>query len=186
MLPFGDTARNVEQGCDVTGGIARSGEVMPIVFKAIMPHGDELLPFTPADSGLEILRSSMWAIGQSLRACEPDLVLIATGSELQLVAGAYRVLSGEGRRVRVVSMPSIELFKAQPKEYRDAVLPPGCRRRLAVEAAVAQPWWEFVGLDGGVVAMESFGASAPAEALFEKFGFTVDRVAERARTLLGR
>ncbi len=84
MLPFGDTARNVEQGCDVTGGIARSGEVMPIVFKAIMPHGDELLPFTPADSGLEILRSSMWAIGQSLRACEPDLVLIASPHHLRI------------------------------------------------------------------------------------------------------
>ncbi len=116
----------------------------------------------------------------------PDLILLSSGSELQWAVAAQRVLSGEGLRVRVVSVPSIELFKAQPKEYRDEVLPPACRRRLAVEAAVAQPWWEFVGLDGDVISMERFGASAPAEHLFRAFGFTADNVVARARALLQR
>ena len=114
----------------------------------------------------------------------PDLILIGTGSELQLAVAAGERLVADGVRVRVVSMPSMELFKAHPKEYRDTVLPSACRRRLAVEAAVAQPWWQFVGLDGDVVSLERFGASAPAEDLFRAFGFTADQVVERARRLL--
>ena len=116
----------------------------------------------------------------------PDLVLLSSGSELQWAVAAQRALSGEGLAVRVVSVPSIELFKAQSKEYRDGVLPPACRRRLAVEAAVAQPWWEFVGLDGDVISVERFGASAPAEELFRTLGFTADNVVARARALLRR
>ncbi len=113
----------------------------------------------------------------------PDLILLGTGSELQLVVEAGRRLAAAGRRVRVVSVPSCELFKAQAKEYRESVLPPACRRRLAVEAGAGQSWWQFVGLDGDVLSLEHFGASAPAERLAAEFGFTVDGVVARARAL---
>ncbi len=113
----------------------------------------------------------------------PDAILIGTGSELQLALEAGRRLQAEGRAARVVSMPCMELFKAQPEEYREAVLPGACRRRIAVEAGAGQSWWQFVGLDGDVVSLERFGASAPAEQLFARFGFSPEAVLERARAL---
>jgi transketolase len=113
----------------------------------------------------------------------PEILLLASGSEVPLALEAGRRLQAEGRRAAVVSMPCLELFKAQPEEYRESVLPKACRRRLAVEAAAGQSWWQFVGLDGDVVSMERFGASAPAEELLRRFGFTVEGVLERARAL---
>ncbi len=116
----------------------------------------------------------------------PDVVLMASGSELSLVLEARERLGTKGVRTRVVSMPSLELFAAQPQAYRDEVLPPGVATRLAVEAAHPQPWYRWVGNAGDVLGIERFGASAPASRLFEVYGFTVDRVVERVRGLLRR
>lgn len=113
----------------------------------------------------------------------PDLLLIATGSEVGLAMEAATRLEAEGRRVRVVSMPCAEVFDAQPAEYREAVLPRALRARVAVEAAHVDYWAKYVGLDGAVVGMRSFGASAPAEQLYRHFGITTDRVVELARAL---
>jgi len=105
-----------------------------------------------------------------------DAIVIATGSEVDLAMQAMRVLAGEGVAVRVVSMPCADVFDAQPIEYRESVLPSWCRRRVAVEAGVTGYWRKYVGLDGAVVGIDTFGASAPAEALFKHFGFTVEHV----------
>ena len=96
---------------------------------------------------------------------------------------AKALLEAEGKHIRVVSMPCMELFEAQPKEYREAVLPGAVRRRVAVEAGSTFGWERYTGLDGVVAGMKSFGASAPAAQLFEKFGFTPERVAEEVRAL---
>ncbi|RME75480.1 MAG: transketolase [Planctomycetota bacterium] len=125
--------------------------------------------------------------GYVVRACEgePDLVLIGTGSELQLCLGAVEPLESEGWRVRVVSLPCFERFFAQPPDYVASVLGRPELPRLAVEAGVSQPWWRIVGPAGRVIAQERFGASAPWKALAEHFGFTVQRVVLEARELLG-
>ena len=126
--------------------------------------------------------------GYILRDCEgiPEAILMATGSEVQLAVEAAERLSGEGLRVRVVSMPSTSLFDAQPAAYREQVLPAAVRVRVAVEAASIDFWRKYVGLDGAVVGMNTFGASAPGDVLFRHFGFTVDHVADTVRTLLGK
>ena len=115
--------------------------------------------------------------------CKGDLILIASGSEVSLALGAATELRKEGLKVRVVSMPSFELFESQDKEYRDKVLPPSIRRRLSIEAASTDGWHRYVGLDGEAVGMNSFGASAPSGALFERFGFTVDNIVAKAKGL---
>jgi transketolase len=115
---------------------------------------------------------------------KPDLVLIGTGSELSLVVGARQKLLERKIAVRVVSMPSWELFEMQPKDYRDAVLPPALHPRLAVEAGLPQGWHRYVGDDGDMLGVERFGASAPGNVVLEKFGFTVEHVVERSLALL--
>lgn len=115
----------------------------------------------------------------------PDLILIGTGSEVSLVIGARDKLAERNIQARVVSMPSWELFDAQPREYRDSIVPPSIRARLAVEAGLSQGWHRYVG-DGDVIGVDRFGASAPGNVVMEKFGFTVDHVVERALALLGR
>ena len=114
----------------------------------------------------------------------PELILMASGSEVGLIVEAAEVLRGEGVAVRVVSMPSWELFAAQPPSYRDAVLPPGVTKRLAVEAGVSLGWERYVGLEGRVLGLDRFGASAPGAVVFEKLGFTVENVLHHARALL--
>jgi transketolase len=114
----------------------------------------------------------------------PDVVLLATGSEVQLCLGAAEQLAAEGVTARVVSMPCWERFAAQDASYRDEVLPPSVRARVAVEAAAPFGWERWVGDAGRTIGMERFGASAPAEVLFEQFGFTPDRVATVAREVL--
>jgi transketolase len=109
--------------------------------------------------------------------------VIATGSEVALATDAAKALAEKGRRVRVVSMPCTDLFDRQPKAYRDSVLPPGVPR-VAIEAGVRDGWWRYVGLDGAVIGMTSFGASAPAKLLFEHFGFTRDNVIRTVEGLL--
>ena len=116
----------------------------------------------------------------------PDLVLIASGSEVGLVTAAAETLGRQGVKVRCVSMPSWDLFDAQPQAYRDSVLPPAVTKRLAVEAGATLGWQRYVGQDGDVLGIDHFGASAPAKVLLDKFGFTVDNVVARARTLLDR
>lgn len=114
----------------------------------------------------------------------PALILIATGSEVQLAMGAAQALAAEGIPARVVSMPCVEAFREQDSQYRDAVLPPAVTARLAVEAGVPDPWYEFVGTSGAVVGMRRFGESGPAGELFRHFGFSVDNVVEQARKLV--
>jgi transketolase len=115
----------------------------------------------------------------------PELILIATGSEVALVVAAQAALVKEGVRARVVSMPSWELFETQPREYRDTVLPPGLRRRLAVEAGASFGWERWVGDEGETLTLDRFGASAPGEVTMRELGFTVEAVLARARALLG-
>jgi transketolase len=113
-----------------------------------------------------------------------ELILIATGSELQLAMGAAEALEREGHPVRVVSLPCWELFEAQDRVYRDSVLPPSVHKRLAIETGASLGWERWVGSDGAILGLDHFGASAPAPVIFEKFGFTVDRVTEVARGVL--
>jgi transketolase len=112
----------------------------------------------------------------------PEIVLIATGSEVGLAADAAKLLTSEGRKVRVVSIPCTSAFDAQDAAYRASVLPAGTRR-VAIEAGAKDTWWRYVGLDGAVIGMETFGASAPAKKLFEHFGFTAANVAKVAAGL---
>ncbi len=113
-------------------------------------------------------------------AGKPALVLIGSGSEVELVLGAYERLSAAGIATRAVSMPSMELFARQPQAYRDAVIPPGVGARLAVEAASPQPWYRWVGDRGVVLAIERFGASAPYQRIYQELGLTVENVVLRA------
>ncbi|HVF16843.1 MAG TPA: transketolase C-terminal domain-containing protein, partial [Steroidobacteraceae bacterium] len=114
----------------------------------------------------------------------PQVILIATGSEVALAIEAAKVLEQQGKRVRVVSMPSTNVFDAQDGSYREAVLPPAIECRVAIEAAAPETWWRYVGTKGAVVAMHSFGASAPAKDLFKHFGFTVENVVKVVESIL--
>ena len=122
-----------------------------------------------------------------LRDCEgtPDILLMASGSEVELIYKAYDVLAEKGLKARVISMPSWELFEEQTDEYKESVLPKAVRNRVAVEAAVDFGWHKYVGLAGKVIAMEGFGASAPAGILFKEYGFTVENVVEKALQVIG-
>jgi len=117
---------------------------------------------------------------------KPDLILIGTGSEVSLIVAARQKLAEQKVQARIVSMPSWELFDAQPRDYRESVLPPSVRPRLAVEAGLPQGWHFYVGDGGDVIGLDRFGASAPGNVVMEKLGFTVNHVVERALALLGR
>jgi len=130
------------------------------------------------------LRRGAYVLADSAR--QPDIILIASGSEVTLALGAREALAQRGVQTRVVSMPSWELFEAQSPEYRTQVLPPQVTARLAVEAAIPLGWERYVGNNGAVIGMERFGASAPYQVLLEKFGFTVENVTQRALQLLGK
>lgn len=125
----------------------------------------------------------LWESGSAA----PEVILIGTGSEVQVALAAGRVLAGEdGANVRVVSMPSWELFDSQQLGYRERVLPPSVKARVAVEAGTTLGWEHYVGLDGAAIGIDRFGASAPGEVLYEKFGITPGRVVEEARELIKR
>ncbi len=113
----------------------------------------------------------------------PDLILIATGSEVELAMAAATELEAKGRKVRVVSMPATDAFDAQSVEYKESVLPSSVTRRVAIEAGIADYWYKYVGLNGKIIGMRSFGESAPAELLFKEFGFTVENVVAQAESL---
>ncbi|MEX2157086.1 MAG: transketolase, partial [Gemmatimonadales bacterium] len=114
---------------------------------------------------------------------KPDIVLMGSGSEVELVLGASDKLTADGRRPRVVSMPCLEYFAKQPQSYRDAVLPPGVPR-LAVEAAAPQSWYRWVGERGAIIGLERFGASAPYQRVYQELGLTVENVVKKAKELL--
>ncbi|ELY6087942.1 transketolase [Cronobacter sakazakii] len=117
---------------------------------------------------------------------KPDLILIATGSEVEITVQAAEKLRGDGVAVRVVSLPSTDVFDAQDEAYRESVLPSDVSARVAVEAGIADYWYKYVGLKGAIVGMTGYGESAPAEKLFPYFGFTVENVVEKARKVLGK
>jgi transketolase len=117
---------------------------------------------------------------------KPEVILIGTGSELSLCVGAYEKLTAEGVRARVVSMPSTDIFDMQDEAYKNSVLPPNVRARVSVEAGSIFGWERYVGLDGVIIGMTTFGASAPAKDLFKKFGFTVDHVIQAAKQALAK
>ncbi len=117
---------------------------------------------------------------------DPQIILMATGSEVHIANDAAKLLEADGTRIRLVSMPCLDRFAEQDQAYRDSVLPPAIRARVSVEAASPIGWHRWVGDLGDVVAMEGFGASAPAKILYEHFGFTGEVIAERARTVLSR
>ncbi|MGF1873655.1 transketolase-like TK C-terminal-containing protein, partial [Photobacterium indicum] len=121
-----------------------------------------------------------------LKDCEgkPELILIATGSEVELVTEAYAQLTADGRKVRVVSMPATDTFDKQDAAYRESVLPSDVTARIAVEAGIADFWYKYVGFDGRIIGMTTFGESAPAGELFKMFGFTVENVVDTAKELL--
>jgi transketolase len=151
----------------------RRGPVSLILSRQKLPVLDRAVH--AADDGLERGAYVLADAG----AAKVDLILIATGSEVALALEARTVLEAQGIGTRVVSMPSWELFDAQPQGYREAVLPPAVTARLAIEAGVAQGWYRYVGPQGDVLSIERFGASAPYQVLFQEFGFTVENIVQR-------
>ncbi len=155
-------------------------------------HGPTALIFTR--QGLPVLDRSAYPAAENLHrgayvlwesaGGTPDVILIGTGSEVHIALEAGKKLASKDVKVRVVNMPSWELFDRQPAAYRESVLPAGVRTRVAVEAGIALGWERYVGLDGVVVGMTRFGASAPGPLLYEKFGITADNVADQAEALL--
>ena len=124
--------------------------------------------------------------GYILKDCagKPELILIATGSEVGIAAEAYAELTAAGRQVRLVSMPATDLFDKQDAAYRESVLPADVTARIAIEAGIADFWFKYVGLNGRIIGMTTFGESAPAEELFKMFGFTVENIVNNAKELL--
>ncbi len=143
------------------------------------------LPFCPRS---EAQVAAIARGGYVLRDCDgtPEIIIMATGSEVGLALETAEQLAADGRKARVVSMPCAEVFDAQSAEYKESVLPRTVRARLAIEAAASDWWGKYVGLDGAVIGMEGFGASAPGKVVFERLGFTVANALEKARALMGR
>jgi len=143
----------------------------------------QALPLQPRDA--EVL-SAIRRGGYILSDCSgvPESILIATGSEVALAVDAAKLLTEQGRRIRVVSMPCANVFDAQDASYRESVLPKTVVKRVAIEAGVRDGWWQYVGTQGTVVGMTSFGASAPAKDLFKHFGFTVENVVKTVQSIL--
>jgi transketolase len=137
--------------------------------------------YAPAEG----LRRGAYILGDA-DSEKPDLVLIASGSEVPLIVAAQQKLAADGIKARIVSMPSWELFEMQSLEYRETVLPPDVSLKLAVEAGVSQGWHKYIGANGDIISMERFGESAPAGALMKKFGYTVENVVARAKKLVDR
>ncbi|HXI82147.1 MAG TPA: transketolase [Verrucomicrobiae bacterium] len=137
-----------------------------------------------AEHAREGLRRGGYVLREASGGRDPQVILIGTGSELQLAFGAAEKLEAEGVAARVVSLPCWERFELQDRAYRDSVLPPSVRARVSVEAGVSLGWERWVGDAGAIVGLDHFGASAPAGTIFEKFGFTVDRVAGVARDVI--
>jgi transketolase len=160
--------------------VNRSGPTALIFTRQNLPVFDRTV-VNPA-AGLRKGGYILWESGAGV----PETILIGTGSEVEIALDAGRRLASEGIRVRVVSLPSWELFDREPQEYRDRVLPPAVRARVAVEAGVRLGWEHYVGLEGEIVGIDRFGASAPYKTIYEQFGITADAVAAAAWRLLDR
>jgi transketolase len=136
--------------------------------------------WNPAGVPGDAIERGAYVLRESYKDPEPDVVLMASGTEMHLCNSAADLLEAAGTAARVVSVPCLDTFATQPQDYIDTVLPPSCRARLAVEAAAPQPWWRWVGDAGDVLGMTTFGASAPQKVLYEHFGFTPENIADRA------
>jgi transketolase len=159
-----------------------SGPTALVLSRQNLPHQERSKQqLAEIQRGAYVLKDSVLKDGQGT----PELILIATGSEVSLAMEAAAELEGQGRAVRVVSMPSAYRFDGQDVEYRDKVLPKAITKRIAIEAGHADYWYKYVGLEGRVIGMTTFGESAPAGDLFKYFGFTVENVLEQAQELLG-
>jgi transketolase len=164
-----------------------------VCWKAAIEHheGPSCLVFSRQDLAHQIRNSKqIGAItkgGYILKDCgnTPDVIIIATGSEVELAMGAAESEALAEKNIRVVSMPSTTVFDQQSPEYRESVLPAAVTARVAVEAAVVDGWYKYVGMNGAIVGMNTFGESAPAKELFAYFGFTVDKVVEAVNSLIG-
>lgn len=157
-----------------------TGPVALVLTRQNVPVFDRAV-FAPAE-GLQRGGYILWESSQGM----PEVILIGTGSELAIAVEAGKEIAAGGTAVRVVSLPSWELFDRQAPDYREHVLPPAVKRRVAVEAGIVLGWEHYVGLDGAVVGMKDFGASAPGGVLFKKFGITTEGVVETVRDLLKR
>jgi transketolase len=158
----------------------RSRPVALVLTRQDVPTLDRAL-YAPADG----LRRGAYVLADPPGG-KIDMILIASGSEVGLITAAQKRLAEKDIAARIVSMPSWELFDAQPESYRDEILPPSIHARLAVEAGVSQGWWKYVGEKGGIISFDQFGASAPSKVLFDKFGYTVDNVVAQALSVASR
>src|SRR3989440_1561759 len=140
--------------------------------------------WNPAGVPGDAIERGAYVLRESYKDPEPDLILMASGSEVHLCNAAADRLEPAGTATRVVGVPCMDTFAAQPQDYRATVLPRSCRARLAVEAAAPHSWWRWVGDAGDVLGMTTFGASAPQKALYEHFGFTPENIADRAEAVL--
>ena len=156
----------------------RDGPVAMALSRQNLPH------FARSKEQLAAIRRGGYTLVDCAGA--PDAILIATGSEVGLAANAAKQLAEKGIKTRVVSMPCTEVFDAQDQGYRDGVLPPQVKARVAIEAGVTAGWWRYVGPQGRVVGLDRYGESAPAKDLFNYFGFTVDNVVKQVHAALGR
>ncbi len=164
-------------------------------WQAAIEHNDAPVALILTRQGLTILDQEKYPSAKNLlkgayvlrdSKGSPELILIATGSEVGVTLNAADKLEAEGIKVRVVSFPSWELFEQQPEEYKESVLPSSVKARVAVEAGVRHGWDKYTGQYGDVVSIERFGASAPLNVVMEKYGYTADNIAERARKVLGK
>jgi transketolase len=158
----------------------KHGPVMLVLSRQKLPTLDRT-KFAPASGA----RRGAYVLADTAGKT-PEIILLATGSELSLIVDAKQKLEEKGKAVRIVSMPSFEIFEQQDQAYRDSVLPPNIRRRLAVEAGAPMSWYRWVGPEGDLIGMTTFGASGKYEDLMKHFGFTVDNVVDRALKVLGR
>ena len=142
--------------------------------------------WSPSGVPDDAIHRGAYVLRESYKDPEPDLILMATGSEVHLCTGAANLLEADGVATRVVSMPCVDRFAEQDQDYRDEVLPPACRARVSVEAAVTLGWERWVTEDGVALGMEGFGASGPQKALYEHFGFTPERIAETGKQVAER
>jgi transketolase len=156
----------------------RNGPTVLILTRQNLPTLDRQV-FSPA-SGVQRGAYVLADLGDS----QPELILMASGSEVSLIVPAGAILAAEGINVRLVSFPSWELFKAQDQEYRDSVLLPGVEARLSIEAGVSMGWERWVGDRGKIISIDKYGASAPYQVIFDHYGLTVDQVVAQARSML--
>jgi transketolase len=158
----------------------RDGPIALIMTRQVIPVIDRKI-FNPASG----LTRGAYILADSVPD-QPEVILIASGSEVHLALRVYDKTQAEGIRIRVVSMPSWELFESQPVEYRNHVLPPDISFRISVEAGVTRGWEKYVGSAGLTIGIDHFGASAPGKILLEKFGFTMENIMQKVRELIKR